>query len=219
MRKRLLLRCAVLTCIASTSAAGPSQPPVPAPRPPAVLKDAAARKLDPLQALCLSGTGPLPDDKLMSDDILRIYGFAQARGVALTAPTFADATGSDTAPTWRVCTALASLPATPLKGLEPFAIVQIAATPGWGGQCVSSQDKIQDCLDALLQRIDKAEQVATGTPRIVFAESQPDPDAMVTAISIPTRNKPPAPKADVAPPPLPKADQKSDAKPGAGAAK
>ncbi len=219
MRKRLLLSWAVLTCLASTSAAGPLQPPVPAPHPPAVLKDAAARKLDPLQALCLSGTGPLPDDKLISDDILRIYGCAQARSVALTAPTFADATGSDTAPTWRVCVAVASPPTTPLKDLEPFAIVQIAATPGWSGKCVGFQDKVQDCLDDLLQRIDKAEQVATGTPRVVFAEPQPDPTATVTTISIPTRSKPPVPKADAAPAPLPKADQKSDAKPSAGAVK
>lgn len=220
MRNCLLLRCAVLTCVASASAAEPPRPSASTPRPPAILKDAAARALDPLRALCLAGAGPLPGDKPMSDDILRIYGFAQTRGIALTSPSFADATGSEAAPAWRVCTAVASLPTTPLKDLEPFAIVQIAATPGWRGQCVGFQDKIQDCLDDLLQRIDSAGQVATGTPRIVFAEPQPDPAATVTVLSIPTRSKPPAPKPDATPAAPPKADDRaSGTKPNAGAVK
>lgn len=228
MKMRLLLGSAALIAISSARAAGPppsapmaagpAQPGAP-PRPAAVLKDAAARQLDPLRALCLSGAGPMPADKQLAEHFIRIYSFAQTRGVVLTSPSFGDATGSDDAPAWRVCTAVASLPAAPLKDLERFEIVQIAATPGWTAQCVGVQDKVQDCLDELLRRIDAAGQVPTGSPRVTFAAPQSAQAETSTAIGVPTRAKPLAPRLDASPPSPRVNDRPGDANPPAGARK
>ena len=222
MVKRYLLLCAAFECAAFADTPSNSAPkPTPTPRPSSVLKGAVQREIDPQQALCLSGAGPIPDSKQMSEYILRVYTFAQTHGLLPTQPTFTDASDTDSAPKWRVCVSLKSHSPQAPKDMEPFAIFQIAATPGWIAQCMGFEDKVQDCIDELLKRIDAAGQVPTGTPRVVFSELQPEPEKTLTVVSVPTRNKLTAklaPKTDGAATPAPARDEdkKPDPKTRAG---
>ena len=224
MVMRYLLLCAAFECAAfADTPSNPAPKPIPAPRSPAALTAVVQREIDPLQALCLSGAGPIPDGKQVSEYILRIYNFAQTHGLVPTQPTFADAIDADSAPKWRICVSLKSPPPQAPKDMEPFAILQIAAAPGWRAQCMGFEDKVQDCIDELLKRIDAAGQVAIGTPRVVFSELQPEPENTITVVSVPTRNKPAAkltPKTDgaVNPAPAKDEDKKPDPKARAGGA-
>jgi hypothetical protein len=218
MARSCLLICLVF--IETTTFADPPPPPAPAPRPLAVLKEAIQGTLDALPAVCLLVKGPIPAEESYSRAVWRLHSFADANGLSITEPNFAESIEGPQAAESRICVGLKALPATPLKDIEPFVVLKIPAQPGWKAQCAGFEDGVPKCVEDLLKKIDDAGQMPVGTPRIVFAEPQPEPEKTITVVSIPTRAKPPKKSEPAKPdgrtdPPPAHSKASEDAKPAA----